>query len=636
MGRLSWASFTERWTLFVGAALSVCLGVALVQSSLLLLLSAATLDPPRGASALQAMDFDQRSLVAVTVVSVMLGCAAFLAVFIISSTFAFTVAQRRRDLAVLRLTGATPQQVRSLLLGQAALLGLIGAAGGVPLGVAVMRAQERLLAELEFVPAGFTGQWHGWVMAVSAGTGLGLALTGVLFAARRAARIRPLEALRDTGGTVRSLGRVRSGVGALFLLGAAVLAALAPVAGPAGGQAMAMCVSICAVLALACFGPVVVPALVRLLPTRPAATVAMFAKSGLRDDVWRSSATATPVVVLVGLLLGQAAAFDSAAAAATEEQRRDTTAADLVVEARGDVSERLTAVPGVIGVSTELDVPVVLTTGSGDTAFTELSRALVVRPEAYTRMHPGSGSVTGLRERAVAAGPGAVGISAGESVGVRVGGDDLGRLPVAGTVPRRMGGGASLLIPAGLLPAATLEEAVSRSFVAVRPAADTAAVEAELSRIGAVSTVPEWAARDTATRASVNAGTLTAVMGLGGLFAFLAVVNTVVMAVSDRRTDFAAALVTGFSRAQVMVAAGLEAAVFTLVGLFLGAVATAGTLIAMAGTAAAVTGTPTVGVPWTLAAGVGAACLLVTGVTSVSAAWIATRRSPVLLLAARE
>ncbi|MER6345283.1 hypothetical protein ACWC10_26790 [Streptomyces sp. NPDC001595] len=56
----------------------------------------------------------------------------------------------------------------------------------------------------------------------------------------------------------------------------------------------------------------------------------------------------------------------------------------------------------------------------------------------------------------------------------------------------------------------------------------------------------------------------------------------------------------------------------------------------MAGTAVSVTGTPAVGVPWALAAVLATVCLLVTTLTSVAAAWIATRRSPVSLLAARE
>ncbi|MFF9624773.1 FtsX-like permease family protein [Streptomyces griseosporeus] len=298
--------------------LAVSLGVALVQSSLLLLISAATLDAPPGLTPLQRMEFDEHTLVAVTVLAVTLGVAAFLAVFVISSTFAFTVAQRRRDLALLRLTGASPRQVRHLLMGQAVLLGVLGVAGGVPLGAAVMRVQERLLDALDFVPAGFQGQWRAWTVLVSAGTGIGLACAGVLAAARRAARIRPLEALRDTAVGHRSLSRSRRAAGTLLLLAALALIALAPAAGPAGGQAMAMCVSLCAVLAFACFGPRLVPALGRLLPLRSSATVGLLAKAGLRDDPWRSASTAAPVVVLAGLLLGQSAALTSASAAARQ------------------------------------------------------------------------------------------------------------------------------------------------------------------------------------------------------------------------------------------------------------------------------------------------------------------------------
>ncbi|WP_432535002.1 hypothetical protein [Kineococcus arenarius] len=48
MLQLSWAGLRDRWTSFAGAVLTVCLGVALVQSSLLLLLASATGDAPPG------------------------------------------------------------------------------------------------------------------------------------------------------------------------------------------------------------------------------------------------------------------------------------------------------------------------------------------------------------------------------------------------------------------------------------------------------------------------------------------------------------------------------------------------------------------------------------------------------------
>ena len=152
MLRLSWSTFTERWPLFIGAALTVCLGVALVQSSLLVLISAATLDVPAGLSAADAIRFTEGVSVAVTVSALTLGFSAFLAVFIVGSTFAFTVAQRRRDLALLRLAGGGRGQLHRLLLGEAVLLGLAGTAVGVPAGLATMSFQSWLLGDARVRP----------------------------------------------------------------------------------------------------------------------------------------------------------------------------------------------------------------------------------------------------------------------------------------------------------------------------------------------------------------------------------------------------------------------------------------------------------------------------------------------------
>ena len=49
----------------------------------------------------------------------------FMALFVVGSTFGFAVATRQRELGLLRLIGATPRQVRRLLLGEAAVVGLV-------------------------------------------------------------------------------------------------------------------------------------------------------------------------------------------------------------------------------------------------------------------------------------------------------------------------------------------------------------------------------------------------------------------------------------------------------------------------------------------------------------------------------
>jgi putative ABC transport system permease protein len=398
MLRMSGAGLAERWTLFVGAVLSVCLGVALVQSSLLLLISAATLDAPPGMSATERMRFAENAEASAAMLGLVLGIATFLAVFVISSTFAFTVAQRRRDLALLRLVGGSRGQLRRLLLGEAVLLGGLGAAIGIPAGLGVMAVQSWLMRTMGLAPAGFTGQWRAWIIGVSAGIGVVLAVAGVLVAARRAARVRPLEALRDSGEAARVMTAGRWIAGLLFVGGALALIILSPHGGAAGGPAMAMNVPMCAAVALAAFGPLLVPAVGRVLPAGFGGVTGALARANLRDGRRRSASVAAPLIVLVGLVLGQAGAGMSFAAAGMAQQRR-ATAADLVVEAAGPVGERVAAVPGVASASTETEIPVSMTTGTGDSTDTGIVTALVVDPAAYARAHPGSGSLGALRGR---------------------------------------------------------------------------------------------------------------------------------------------------------------------------------------------------------------------------------------------
>ena len=633
MLRMSWAGLAERWTLFTGALLSVALGVALVQSSLLLLISAATLDPPPGSSAAERMAFSDNATAAVAVLGIVLGAATFLATFIISSTFAFTVSQRRRDLALLRLVGGSRRQVRRLLLGEALLLGTLGAAIGIPGGLGVMTVQSRLLGTLGFVPAGFSGEWRPWILGVSIGTGLALAVAGVLVASRRAGRTRPLEALRETGEAARVMTASRWIAGLLFLGGTLALVIVAPHGGAAGGQAIAMNVAMPAAVAMAAFGPLVVPLVGRLFPTG-AGAVGALARANLWDARRRSASIAAPIIVLVGLVLGNVGAGTSFTASAVDELRH-TTKADYVVEATGPIGASIAAVDGVAAASTEASIPATVTTGHGEEAETMTVTALVVDPASYAAAHPGGGSLTALHGQAVAAGPGGDVPSRG-AVRVRLPDADLGSLPIVASVGETMSGGASLLLPPGLVPPAQLATSPTRSFVSVDAGADPAAVRSALAAIGSVSDLDSWLTADAAARSSTNDKVLLMVMGLGGLYALIGVVNSAVIGAAARRREFAEARVTGLTRGQVARSALLESFAVTVSGLVLGGLAAMATYVAVLTTTSAVTGSATLDVPWSFAIGIGALVLVVTSVTSLITTWSATRRAPVALLGAHE
>jgi putative ABC transport system permease protein len=142
MIRTSWSTFRDRWQLFVGAISATAIGVALVQASLLTLLSAVHPHVPPGISWNEELVIREGYAGAVSLAAIMMAISTFVAVFVVSSTFAFTVAQRRRDFALLRLIGAQPRDVRRLVRGEAVTLGALGAGLGVPLGRIVAEVQR--------------------------------------------------------------------------------------------------------------------------------------------------------------------------------------------------------------------------------------------------------------------------------------------------------------------------------------------------------------------------------------------------------------------------------------------------------------------------------------------------------------
>ncbi|SFK34315.1 putative ABC transport system permease protein [Amycolatopsis sacchari] len=600
MFALSLSTFRERWQLFIGAIVTVVLGVALVQSSLLILLSATSY------------------VEAITLLGMTLFLAAFLAVFIVSSTFAFTIAQRRRDLALLRLVGGGRGQLRRLLLSEALLLGLVGTALGVPLGLVTMRVQSWLLTDLGFLPDAFSPQWRAWIVAVAAGVGIGVSQLGVLAASRRASRVRPLEALRETGAATRVMTGPRWAVGLLFLAGAVALAILSQLGGPEMAIPMSMNVALTAAVALSALSPLVVPMAGRLFGLVLGRTpLGGLARANLRDGVRRSSSTAAPLLVLVALVVGMSASMSTLAEAGKRELADDVRA-DFVV------SSTVGPLPAVA--STEHVVPVTVVTTSDDEEDLDSDSALAVDEAAYQQVHhrgPVSGSLADLHGLAVA-GPG---LELGETLRMRIGGTEV-RPRVVAVLPESYGGGASYLLPRELVPPRALAQAPVRTIVQVPPGTDPAVVEAALPQ--PVSTVEEWRASAASEQYATNRGIMLVLMGLAGLYSLVAVINAVVIAAAERKSEFAAARVTGLDRRQVVRMALLEAEIVAGSGVLLG-------LLAAAGSAAGIGGAVgLVSVPWAVIGVVAAGALLVVGATSVWTTLSATRTAPVRLVGARE
>jgi len=151
--------------------------------------------------------------------------AVFVAGLVIANTFAVLLAQRTRDLALLRCVGATARQVRRSVLGEAALTGLAASVLGVLAGIGLSAAVSAIVASTDS-PVPLSGISVPF-SAVAAGMLVGTVTTvlAALAPARAATRVAPLAALRPTDpAPLRSRGGVvRLASGLLLLIGGTLL-----------------------------------------------------------------------------------------------------------------------------------------------------------------------------------------------------------------------------------------------------------------------------------------------------------------------------------------------------------------------------------------------------------------------------
>src|SRR5699024_3880078 len=110
---------------------------------------------------------------------------------------ALSITQRHRELALLRAVGATPRQVRRLIVGETLVLAVLATALAVAPGQLLGRFVFGQLASRGIATAGVAFH-QGWIPTAAAiAVAIGAAVAGALSAGRRAARIKPTQALAE-------------------------------------------------------------------------------------------------------------------------------------------------------------------------------------------------------------------------------------------------------------------------------------------------------------------------------------------------------------------------------------------------------------------------------------------------------
>ncbi|CAM5702133.1 ABC transporter permease [Streptomyces hirsutus] len=232
------------------------------------------------------------------------GIALFVGTFIIANTFTMLVAQRTRELALMRAVGASRRQVTRSVLFEAFVVGAVAAVVGLLTGIGIGAGLRALMGTFgATVPAGPLVVTPGTVAAAFA-VGVLITMLAAWLPGRRAAKIPPVAAMSSVHAqaTTKSLV-LRNTLGALFSgAGIAVVLAATTMSGSDGQAPMGIGAVL---LIIGVF--ILTPLLSRPLIAAAAPVLRVFGMSGklARQNAVRNPrrTAATASALMIGLTL---------------------------------------------------------------------------------------------------------------------------------------------------------------------------------------------------------------------------------------------------------------------------------------------------------------------------------------------
>lgn len=532
MLRISRQTVRQSWRPYAGAFVALAVGIVLMTTTVLLIGAVEAEASRPGVTPAEKLELEDLS----ALFGIMAGVSMFMALFVVASTFGFVVATRRRELGLLRLVGATPRQVRRMVLGEAVVVALLATVAGClagtmlsPAATAFLRVRGVTSLDLD-PPAPYTA----W--AVAAGCGVTVALLGAWRASRRAARVAPVAALQEAGFERRRVTVGQGVVGTLCLGGVVATFAAVPEITPLFALVSAVLMPEVVVVGLMCFGGLLFPALAALLAT-PAArrdVAARLARDHLRTAVRTPASLAAPVLA-ISAIAGSLVLALSFTADWNTALDREQLRASLVVEVDGgdggDAVDRLRAVPEVDVVDARLVV--------GDTEVVDPATAVAARGLAPVR-----GDLSALDRREVVVTETYAldtGKDVGDRVRLRVGGDGV-RARIGAVVHDAPDLYGEVVAPAELFGPGLRDAVPEQVFLVpdpdVPPVDARAAVEEALSGTSArVLGADAWVDEVERDTRAANDAALWVLLGPSALYAGIAIVNTVLIGSSQRRRE---------------------------------------------------------------------------------------------------
>ncbi|TCC00638.1 ABC transporter permease [Micromonospora zingiberis] len=516
---------------------------------------------------------------------ILLGFAAvalLVGTFLILNTFSIIVAQRTRELALLRAVGASGKQIIGSVVLEAIAIGLIASVFGLAAGIGIGALLAYLFSNLAggMALAGIAVPASAVIGAF--GVGLVITVLAALLPALRAARIPPIAAMQDVATPDRPLTKITIAGAVVTAIGATLL--FVGLGGYAGSRTLMTILGgvLFAFIGVALLTPLISRPVVALLGAVFAGWVpGKLGRLNSGRNPRRTAITAAALMVGIALVTGITVILDSAKSSISGLVQ-DTVQAELVIAGAQNgprppsfdpaVLDQTKAIPGVRLVDGQY----------GDMALVGDERTWVgaVTEPAAMRQIYGAKATAGDIDRLA---PGqmlissdaaeARGLSVGATLPVQLARGDAQTYTVTGIYESSPIFGP-VILPADAARNFSVTQPI-QAFIQLEPGTGVADVQSRVEALLVDS--PEVSVADRDAFIEEQTGQLDSLLtmiqillALAIVIAVLGIINTLALSVLERTRELGLLRAIGLRRSQTMGMITVEAVVISVFGALLG------------------------------------------------------------------
>ncbi|MFE0245208.1 ABC transporter permease [[Kitasatospora] papulosa] len=519
------------------------------------------------------------------------GIAFLVGIFLIVNTFSMLVAQRTREIGLMRAIGSSRKQVNRSVLVEAVLLGVVGSVLGVAAGIGLAVGLMKLMGAIgmELSTRDLTIAWT--TPAIGLALGIVVTVLAAYVPARRAGKVSPMAALRDAGtpADTRS-GWIRAVLGlVLTAAGAAALWATTRADEASEGSLYLGLGVVLTLIGFIVIGPLLAGGVVRVLGLvvlRLFGPVGRLAERNALRNPRRTGATGAALMIGLALVACLSVVGSSMVASATDELDK-SVGTDFIVQSNTgqlivpQAAEAIKKVPGIEHVTDYKVLAAKLTNPDGSTVDEHVTAADPTYPQDLRRTTVAGDLAKAYGENAMSVGSDYAAlhkIEAGDEITVAFKAGGTAKLKVAAITSddTTVDQGAMYIntttaeryVPADRMPT---------NMIMFATAQDGKEKEAYAALKSELAAYPQYKAQNQADfkedlkdQVGQLLNIVYGLLALAIVVAVLGVVNTLALSVVERTREIGLMRAIGLSRRQLRRMIRLESVVIALFGALLG------------------------------------------------------------------